>query len=204
MLRARRRWRGSGIVCPGMWVCVLRVKKVSCSWVLGLVSLGPAPPHREEPSLPSGRPTQDSLATSLPSLERSSAQGVSTVRRELSFSPPQSFLPCRAVPAAPCWLPRGRTPQIQFDGASGFASSSHLWLRTFYPTLSGEGRSEAPRGPAALRRHRDAEEAKGTTQPTGLGRVEPELVPLLQGVGRRALPSRRPRVWSWRSHQFSL
>lgn len=83
-------------VC-GFVSCVCGRSKRSV--VLGCTSLSPAPPHKGAPSLPSGRPTQDSLAISLPSLERSSAQGVSTVRRELSFSRSLFF------PAVRCRLP---------------------------------------------------------------------------------------------------
>lgn len=175
------------------------------SVVLGCTSLSPAPPHKGEPSLPSGRPTQDSLAISLPSLERSSAQGVSTVRRELSFSRSLFF------PAVRCRLPPVgclEVGHLRFSsvGPVGSPLAPTSGCAHSIPLSQGRAAQRPPEDPlrCAASRHRNAEEAKGTTQQMGLGRVEQELVPLLQGVGTRALPSRRPRVWSWRSHQFSL
>lgn len=185
-------------------LCPACVGEVKGQLFLGLPALVPHRPTKENPpSPPEGRPTT-LLAVSLPSLERSSAQGVSAVRWELGSFRSLFF------PAVRCRLP-----------PVGCLEVGHLRFRPVgrvgsppAPTSGCAQSTPLSRGRAAPRRPEDLLRCAAPPPPCGRGqRHDPANGARAsgagagtspRGVGTRALPSRRPRVWSRRSHQFSL
>lgn len=194
MLRARERWRRGGNcvrVCKSVPSVLggARGRKGQLFSGIGLASPNPAGPHKGGPSPGGLGRVSQAFAFSPPSAP--AHKGLAPCARSSAL--PAAFHPRRAVPAAPCWPPRGRAPGSLLLGAGGqlLASPSHLWLSSSFPTPRSSSPGRAPPRPpedklhcaaAAIRKGQGSDPANGAPASGRKGSPPP------QGVGTGASP----------------